>query len=75
MPYAPLSAAGVADTLNKSIKEAGLKNSGFSARSFRPTGATAYVTTGVENHISRTIGRWKSEECLNSNYVYPLPSV
>ena len=75
MPYAALSAAGVADTLNKSIEEAGLKNSGYSARSFRPTGATAYVTSGVENHITRTIGRWKSEECFNSNYVYPLSSV
>lgn len=75
-PYSALSAAAVADTLNKCIKEAGLDDSGFTARSFRPTGATAYyVTSGVEHHITRTLGRWKSEECFNGRYVYPLSAV
>ena len=74
-PHSALSASGVANILNECIAEAGLSGSGFSARSFRPTGATAYVSSGVENHITRSLGRWKSEECFNSNYVYPLSAV
>ena len=53
-PFTALSASGVADTLNKCIVEAGLKQTGgFSARCFRPTHATAYVSSGVEHHITR----------------------
>ena len=74
-PYSTLSASGVAKILNECIKEAGLSESDFSARCFRPTGATAYVSSGVEHHITRTLGRWKSEECFNTNYVYPLSAV
>ena len=40
-PFSGLTAAGVADTLNKCVKEAGLDEPGYLARLFRPTGATA----------------------------------
>ena len=73
-PFSGLSAADVADMLNKWVKGAGLDEAGNSARSFRPTGATAYITSGIETHRTRSLRRWKSEECFNERYVYPLSS-
>lgn len=74
-PHNQLSAPAVSDILNSVIREAGLGDSGFSARSFRPTGATAYIQSGVEPHVTRSLGRWRSEQCFSERYVYPLSSV
>ena len=51
-----------------------LNEPGYLARSFRPTEATAYVASGVETHVTRSLRRWRSEECFNERYVYPLSS-
>lgn len=45
-PYKALTSAGIADILNDSIAKAGLSGQGYSAKSFRPTGATAAVEGG-----------------------------
>ncbi|GFO31079.1 integrase [Plakobranchus ocellatus] len=72
-PYMAMSAASVSSVLRDSIKEAGL-GSEFTARCFRPTGATAAVLGGVAAHTARSLGRWKTDDVLFNRYVFPLDS-
>ena len=59
-PYGPISASTVASILCDAIKLAGLSNQGFSAKSFRPTGATIAIETGCDPEITMRQGRWKT---------------
>ena len=72
-PYSALSASLIAKILVKSIDMAGLGNQGFSAKSFRPTGATAVVQNGVHPDRVPNIGRWKNAECFEKHYVHVQP--
>jgi len=69
-PYHQLSSQGVAQVLNKSIKLAGLDHQGFSARSFRPTGATVAIDNSHNPDTVMKIGRWKSREIFMTHYVH-----
>ncbi|GFO17339.1 hypothetical protein PoB_004384400 [Plakobranchus ocellatus] len=53
------------------LKEAGLGPE-FTARCFRPTGATAAVLGGVAAHTARSLGRWKTDDVFFNRYVFPL---
>ena len=68
VPFA-LSASGIAKILNEYNKVADLSVSDFLVHCFRPTWATACVSLGVEHDITITLGRWKSEKWIKSNYV------
>lgn len=70
-PYAALRSGSISEILKRSIKDAGLQDQGFTARSFRPTGATAAVRSEVDPGTVRQIGRWKSEKVFYEHYVYP----
>ena len=41
---------------------AGLGEQGFSAKSFRPTGATSAIEQRVNPEVIRKVGRWKNSE-------------
>ena len=69
-PYKALEAASVARVLDEAIGLAGLGGQGFSAKSFRPTGATAAIEQGVNAETVRKIGRWKDSEVFFGHYVH-----
>jgi len=69
-PYTPLQASSVAKILEESIKLAGLEGMGYSAKSFRPTGATSAIEQKVNPDIVRKIGRWKNSEVFYAHYVH-----
>ena len=72
-PFDAISAKTVTRILEKAIILAGLKESGFSAKSFRPTGATVAVQAGVDPDVVRRVGRWKSRETFETHYVHSQP--
>jgi hypothetical protein len=69
-PFSPLSAAGIGSVLQEAIALAGLAGQGFSAKSFRPTGATVAIEKGLDPHIVQKVGRWKSTEVFYQHYVH-----
>ena len=69
-PHKALSSSAVAGILQEAIDMAGLKNQGFSAKSFRPTGATAAVSTDCDPNVAMQLGRWKSETVFFEHYVH-----
>lgn len=68
-PFKHLEASGIAKVLEEGITLAGLGGKGFSAKSFRPTGATAAVDMDVEPDKVRRLGRWKTQEVFYYHYV------
>jgi integrase len=72
-PYAPVSASTIGDQMNRAIHLAGLGGQGFTAKSFRPTAATAAISTGCDPDIARKVGRWKSAEVFYDHYVHVKP--
>lgn len=69
-PYSALTAGSIASVLNKSIELAGLDRSVYSAKSFRPTGATVAIDNGVDSDVARRIGRWKTASVFLDHYVH-----
>lgn len=69
-PIHALSAQGVATVLSKAIQLAGLGGQGYSAKSFRPTGATAAVDIGFDPDQIMRVGKWKSREVFLEHYVH-----
>ena len=69
-PYRAISAASVASVLEDAINLAGLGGLGYSAKSFRPTGATLAIQNGIDPHIVQKVGRWKSTEVFYNHYVH-----
>lgn len=72
-PYGPVSASSVASILNEAIKLAGLSNQGYSAKSFRPTGATIAIESGCDPEITMRQGRWKTRSVFFDHYVHAKP--
>ena len=70
-PYTAIQHATISKQLNEAIDLAGLGDRGYSARSFRPTGATAAVKSGCLPETAMQIGRWKTREVFFNRYVYP----
>ena len=69
-PFQGIGSNTISKILEEAIALAGL--SGFTARSFRPTGATAAMAAGVHEQTAMQIGRWKSCEIFRDRYVYPF---
>ncbi len=70
-PHKALSASAISKVLDEAILCAGLGGMGFSAKSFRPTAATAAMDIGVQPETAMQIGRWKTKEVFFNHYVYP----
>ena len=73
-PYNGLSAQAVANILNEALSLVGLHNT-FSAKDFRPTGATVQVQEGVDPKTVMKVGRWKTESVFFYHYVHSQPPV
>ena len=73
--FSGLSSSSIAKVLCKAIDLAGMGGQGFTAKSFRPTGATAAVQNAVNPDRVRQIGRWKKKECFEKHYVHALPEI
>lgn len=69
-PHEAISSAAVGKVLEESIRLAGLAGQGFTAKSFRPTGATTAIQSGVDPHIVQKVGRWKSADVFFQHYVH-----
>ena len=69
-PYGVLSSATIGNILAEAIELAGLKDRGFSAKSFRPTGATLAVDNLCSPDVAMQIGRWKSQTVFMNHYVH-----
>ena len=69
-PFQGLSASSVAKILEESIDLAGLKGQGFTAKSFRPTGATVAIDQGLDPKIVQQVGRWKTADVFFQHYVH-----
>ncbi len=72
-PYRPLSSSAVAGVLNWSIVLAGLDPKLYTAKNFRPTGATLAVENGMDAEQVRVLGRWKTSETFFKHYVHARP--
>ncbi len=68
-PFRALSATAVTNILNDSIFWAGLDRHVYSAKNFRPTGATGAISTGMKAREVQVLGRWKSEETFKKHIV------
>ena len=69
-PFKGLASSSIANILEESIEQAGLRGQGFSAKSFRPTGATVAIEKGVNPKVVQQIGRWKSTDVFFQHYVH-----
>ena len=69
-PYGGLSAEAIRQVLNESIAAAGLPRHLYSAKCFRPTGATQAVACGFDPNIVQRIGRWKTTSVFFEHYVH-----
>ena len=70
-PYRAISSVTVAKDLEAAIRIAGIDNKKYSAKCFRPTGATTAIEAGCDPENVRSVGRWKNREVFQEHYVYP----
>ena len=61
-PYKALGSGTIAKLLGQAINLAGLGGRGYSAKSFRPSAATAAVASKVPSETAMQLGRWKTKE-------------
>ena len=59
-PFKAFEASPIAKVLDETIKLARLTEQGFTAKSFRPTGATATIDKHIDPEIVQKVGRWKN---------------
>ena len=57
-------------SLDSAINMAGLSNQGYSAKCFRPTGATYAIQLGYDPEIIMRVGRWKTRSVFFEHYVH-----
>ena len=69
-PYKALDASRIARVMEQAIKVAGLEGQGFTAKSFRPTGATMAIASKQDPQIVMKLGRWKTESVFYGHYVH-----
>ncbi len=72
-PFRPLCSASVAGILNWAISLAGLDPTKYSAKNFRPTGATWAIQEGMNSEQVRQLGRWKDPTTFYKHYVHANP--
>ena len=74
-PYHAIKSDSIGNVLEQAITLCGLQGLGFSPKSFRPTGATLAMTSGIAPETAMQLGRWKTKDTFMNHYVYPkLPT-
>ena len=74
-PFRELRTSAIANIMEEAIRTAGLENKGYSAKSFRPTGATAAIDSGENPDIVMKTGPWKTASVFRDRYVYSQPPI
>ena len=69
-PFHAIKASTISTILVDAIKEAGLEGQGYSAKSYRPTGATLAIGSGQSPEIVMKVGRWKTASVFYGHYVH-----
>ncbi len=69
-PYHAISADTVRNIMDTAITKSGLGNQGYSAKCYRPTGATYSIAMGYDPEIIMRIGRWKTRSVFFDHYVH-----
>ena len=69
-PFSAIDSRTVSKVLSECISMAGLAGKGFTAKSFRPTGATCAIDGGVNPDTARYIGRWRCADTFFKHYVH-----
>ncbi len=69
-PHNAIDASTVSRVLEECIQLAGLSGRGYSAKSFRPTGATSAIDKGIDPQIVQKLGRWKTSDVFYKHYVH-----
>ena len=67
-PYQGLTVGSIARILNEAIKLAGL--TGYTAKDFRSSGATAAVQAGLPEETIMKVGRWRSADVFREHYIH-----
>ena len=65
-----MSSQAITNILNESISLVGLPRDIYSAKSFRPSGATKAVSVGFEPNMVQKVGRWKTSTVFFDHYVH-----
>ena len=65
----------LAKVLSKAIQIVGLAECRYTAKCFRPTGATNAVENHQKPDFIRAVGRWKNAETFETHYVHAKPPV
>ena len=74
-PYKAVDSSTISTILSRAIAAAGLPTKEYSAKSFRPTGATCAIDIGINPDIARHIGRWRCAQTFEKHYVHArIPS-
>ena len=68
-PFRAIQADTVGHILEEAIRLCGLPRE-FTAKYFRPTGATKAIEEGQDPEIVRKLGRWKSSQVFYDHYVH-----
>ena len=71
--YKPVTVTVILGILNKATKLASLDSKVYSAKSSRPTSATAAVEAGLEQDQVRAKGWWQCQDTFEHHYVHALP--
>ena len=69
-PYGALSSQAITSILNEAINVVGLPRDTFSAKCFRPSGATKAVKEGFDPNVVQKVGRWKTTSVFFEHYVH-----
>jgi hypothetical protein len=69
-PFSAIDSKTVSKVLSECISLAGLAGRGFTAKSFRPTGATCAIDSGINPETARHIGRWRCSDTFFKHYVH-----
>ena len=69
-PFKAPEASQIAQIMETAIQEAGLAGQGFTAKSFRPTGATMAIACNQDPNIVMKVGRWKTASVFYGHYVH-----
>jgi hypothetical protein len=69
-PYHAITSSTVSSVLESAITLAGLDTTKFSAKSFRPTGATVAIEEGNDPDVVMKLGRWKTASVFYEHYVH-----
>jgi len=68
-PFRQITPSVVSQILNKSICDAGLDKKLYTAKCFRPTGASVLFNEGFSSDEVRRLGRWRSNNVMFDHYI------